>query len=78
MRILDVYQKDTFVLMEISLDHIEQVVEFLDHCQMTYDGEKEPEMKKAEKYVNDVFFKTLADLLEETKPGYTAQKTNSS
>ena len=77
MRILDVYQKDTFVMMEMSLVHIEQLVGFLDHCQMIYDGEKEPEMKKAEKYVNDVFFKTLADLLEEAKPGYTAQKANS-
>ena len=78
MRILDVYQKDTFVMIEMSLDHIEQLVEFLDHCQMTYNGEKEPEMKKVEKYVNDVLFKTLVDLLEEAKPGYMAQKANTS
>ena len=74
MRILDVYPKDTVVLMEISLTNLEQLVKFLDRCRMEYDGEKEPEMKEAVGYVNDVFFKQLYDLLLETKPGFAAAK----
>ena len=76
MKVLDVYPKETVIVMEVSLTHVEQIVKFLDKCVMEYDGEKEPEMKEAAEYVDGIFFKALYDLVKQLKPEFTIEKLN--
>jgi len=72
MRIIDVYQKDTFVVLELSLIQLEHLVKWMSRAESSYDGEKEPEMRIAGDYVVKEFYRGLLDLGEKIKPGFMA------
>lgn len=69
MRIVKVWPKDIHVTIELSLTDIGKLIDYLDHCEMRFDGESEPEMKLASAFVEQTFYPTLKDVHEDMKHG---------
>ena len=47
MQIINVAPKDVYVTMEFSLEELKRVLQALDHTEIAYHGEKEPDMEHA-------------------------------
>ena len=69
MNIVDIQSRDVYVLFEMSLEQIEHLLNYLDHCTVEYDSTQEPDMVKADTYVKEHFFKSLDKLSGELKDG---------
>jgi len=61
-RILDIYNKDVYGVVEISSENTDDLIRFLDAVEMHYDSAKNPELKKAADYVVNTFYPLLKDL----------------
>jgi hypothetical protein len=68
MKIIDIYPKDVFVNVELSLAEVEYLVVVLNKAQLRYDSEKPTEVKAIE-FVKDRFFPMLNSIVEENKDG---------
>jgi len=68
MKIIDIYPKDVFVSVELSLAEVEYLVVILNKAQLRYDSEKLMEVKAIE-FVKDRFFPMLNSIVEENKDG---------
>ena len=64
MDVLEVYPKDWFVRIELSLDQIQKLLDFMDHCTIEIDP-KNKELVEARDYVTENFFAKLDKLSEE-------------
>jgi hypothetical protein len=64
MDVLEVYPKDWFVRVELSLDQIRKLLDFLDNCTVNIDP-KNRELVAAKDYVIGDFFAKLDKLSEE-------------
>ena len=64
MNVLDVYFKDVHAVVEHNRDDLEKLRLFLDRCSIDYDGESEPKVKEAVKFVTEKFFPDLEKLLK--------------
>jgi len=69
LKILGVEPKDIHVALDISVTELSMVLDFLDHCEMEYNGKEEPEMVEAKKFVTEEFFPVLNKLLIDIKRG---------
>jgi hypothetical protein len=77
MNVIDIQSRDIYVLFELSLEQIEFILDYLDHCTMEFDSKGEPEMVKAKEYMDEGFFKPLSKLAEELKDGSGPNRTGS-
>jgi hypothetical protein len=64
MEVLEIYPKDWFVRIELSLDQIQKILDFLDNC--TFEGSSESrDLVAAKDYVVGDFFAKLDALSED-------------
>lgn len=66
MRVLELYPKDFYVTMELSLKEINKIRIALSKAELIFDGKK-PEEKEAVGFVKDQFYPMLDRLYEENK-----------
>lgn len=66
MKILDLYPKDFYVTMELSLKEINFLLTALDRAELKFDG-KNPQELAAVEFVKNQFFIILNRLYEENK-----------
>lgn len=69
MKIVSVEARDVYVTMDMSLQEINYLMDFLDKSVVEYNGDEEPEMKKADSFIKERFFPMLNQLTEELKHG---------
>ena len=67
MKILNVEPKDIHVTFDMSINEIELVLDALDHSEVKFDGDDEPNLAKAATFLKDVFFKNLDAISNEVK-----------
>ena len=67
MIVLAIEPEDIHVTLKFGTKELSMLLDFLDHCEMKYNGKEEPEMAKAEKYVTEEFFPAVNRLLMDTK-----------
>ena len=67
MRILNVEPKDIHVTFDMSIKEVNLVLDALDHSEVNFASDETPEIIEASAYLEDVFFKTLADISKEVK-----------
>ena len=56
--------KDIHLTVDFSLEEIKYLQQIFDHCSVEYDGEKEPEMKLADSYLQDVLYPFIEQIVE--------------
>ncbi len=61
MRIINIEKRDIWVTIEFSAEQLLMLKNLLDHAQIEFDGEKEPEMIEAEKFLNEKFYPILKE-----------------
>ena len=67
MRIEKIEPKDIHVLIDFPLKEVAMLVDFLNHCEMKADFEKEPHMSEASRFVEKELFPELDHMLEDLK-----------
>ena len=65
MKVLSVQPKGVYVTLEFSIEQIGMILEYLDHCIVSYDSKKESDMTVADGYVKDIIFAHLSKLHED-------------
>jgi len=68
MEILEVYPKDWHVRIELSLEKVKCILDFLDNCEFVGDMKAEHNIK-AKDYVIGEFFPKLDKLTEDIQKG---------
>lgn len=68
MEVLQVYPKDWYVRIELSLTQVDQLLDFLDNCECAIDP-KDERLNKAKEYVIKEFFPKMNTLVDEMKKG---------
>jgi hypothetical protein len=66
MRILDLYPRDFYVTMELSLKEVGKILMALEKAELKFDG-KNPQEIEAVEFVKNDFFNQLNRLYEENK-----------
>jgi hypothetical protein len=66
MKIVDIYPKDFYVTVELSLKEVNKIIVALDKSQIKYDS-KNPQEIEAVEFVKSEFFPLLNRLYEENK-----------
>ena len=69
MRIVKVEPRDFYITLDFSLKQVNMILDYLSKCVVEYDGEEDLEMKEADDYMKNQFFKQLDVLSEEIKHG---------
>jgi hypothetical protein len=64
MEVLEVYPKDWFVRIELSLDQIQKLLDFMDNCTISVDA-KNRDLVAAKDYVIGDFFAKLDALSDD-------------
>lgn len=67
MKILSVAPKDVYITLEFSVEQVKQILDFLDHAEVRFDGEDEPEMKVATDYIKEVLYPQLDQVYQDVK-----------
>ena len=67
MRILNVEPKDIHITFDMSIKEVNLVLDALDHSEVKFASDEQPDVIEAAAYLKDVFFKTLADISNEVK-----------
>ena len=67
MKILNVEPKDIHVTFDMSAKEIDLILDAMEHSEVTFDSDENPELKKAATFLKDVFFKNLDAVSEEIK-----------
>jgi len=67
MIILNVEPKDIHVTLDMSVKEINMVLDAMEHAEIKFPGDEQPELKEAAQFVTDVFFKTLSELSADLK-----------
>lgn len=62
MRVLNVEHRDVHVILEFSSKQLLFLRKLLEHAKIDYNGEKEPEMKQADEYLQGVLYPLLEKL----------------
>jgi hypothetical protein len=68
VEILEIYPKDVYVKLELSLKEIEYLLDFLGNSVMSLDKEKS-EMVEAASYIQTQFYPKLNDLSKDLREG---------
>ena len=66
MKILDLYPRDFYVTVELSLKEVGKILMVLDKAELKFDG-KNPQEIEAVQFLKETFFKQLDLLYEENK-----------
>lgn len=66
MRILDLYPRDFYVTIELSLKEVGKLLMILDKAELRIDG-KNPQEIEANQFLKEIFFRQLDSLYEENK-----------
>ena len=66
MKILDLYPRDFYVTVELSLKEVGKILMVLDKAELKIDG-KNPQEIEAVQFLKETFFKQLDLLYEENK-----------
>ncbi len=66
MKILEIYPKDFYITVELSLREVHKILVALDGSALVYNGKK-PEEKEAVEFVKDNLYPMLERLYEENK-----------
>lgn len=66
MKILDLYPRDFYVTVELSLKEVGKILLALEKAELKFDGSKPQEMD-AVQFVKETFFSQLDQLYEENK-----------
>jgi hypothetical protein len=66
MKILDLYPRDFYVTMELSLKEVGKLLMVLDKSELKIDG-KNPQEIEAAQFLKETFFRQLDALYEENK-----------
>lgn len=69
MKILNIEPKDIHVTFDMSANEIDMVLDAMEHSEVTFDSDENPEIEKASAFFKDVFFKNLDAIAEEIKRG---------
>lgn len=64
MRVVNVEQRDTFFIMDFPVKELVMIKDLLDHANIEYDSEKEPEMKEAVDYMHEKLYPFLNEVEE--------------
>lgn len=67
MRIIDVEYRDFYFIVDFSKKDMQHLKNILDHAEIQYDGEKEPEMIEATKYLNETLYPVISKAIEQTE-----------
>lgn len=67
MRLIDIEHRDLYYIVDFSREDMLHLKKILEHTNIEYDGEKEPEMVEAVNYLNDKLYPTIKKLVEETE-----------
>ncbi len=65
MKLLKIERKDVYVALEFSAKELNFLKSLFDHADIVYDGEEDPEMKKADMYLQEKFYPFLKYFIEE-------------
>ena len=63
MKIVNVESRDIHITTDLSITQMRYLKMFLDHAEVSYDGEKEPEMARASEYVTNFLYPLLREFL---------------
>jgi hypothetical protein len=67
MKILNVEPKDIHVTFDMSAAEIDLVLDAMEHSEITFDSDENPELQQAATFFKEVFFKNLDAVAEEIK-----------
>ena len=67
IELVGIEPRDIYVLCKFPLEGLKKLKMLLDHAEIKYDGEDEPEMKEAVEYLNKVLYPTLHTWMEDIK-----------
>lgn len=62
MKVLNVEHRDIHFALDFSAQQLRYLKKVLDHAKIEYDGEKEPEMKHADEYLQGILYPLLLKL----------------
>jgi len=66
MRVVDIYPRDFYVTVELSLKEVGKILMALEKAQLNFDSKNREEIEAVE-YVKGTLFRTLDQLYEENK-----------
>ncbi len=55
MKVLNVEHRDIHVTVDFSFKQLQQLRDFLDHANVSYNSEEEPEMAETAEYIQHLF-----------------------
>jgi len=67
MRVLNIEFRDIHVTLEFSLKQLQYLRDLLNHADISYDGEEEPEMKEAVNYLENQFHPFLVQVIKDNE-----------
>jgi hypothetical protein len=68
MRVVKAESKDIWITLELPLREVMFLKDVLDHSEIVYDSNKEPEMEVANAFVKDNFYPLLLEIIKEFVP----------
>ena len=66
MKILSVEPRDIYITVDLSFRELEMILNFLDNCEVKYDGE-DKDLKESITFTKEQFFTLLNKLYEDLK-----------
>jgi len=69
MRIINIEPKDIHVTIDFSAEQVYFLKSILDHSKIEFDSEQEPDFMRAQKFMEDILYPTLAALEKRLKEG---------
>jgi len=69
VKILAVEPRDIHVVIDLNIEAIKHLVNFLDNCTVEFDSTKDLELSESVSFVTKQFFKMCDDVLNDLKEG---------
>lgn len=68
MKVLNAEYRDIHIQTDFSLKQLRQIRDFLDHANVSYNSEEEPQMPEADQYVTELLYPLICKLIENYDP----------
>lgn len=69
MQIISIRPKDVYITIEMPIEEITMILDFLDNAEVSYDSKEDTKLDKAVKFVKEVFFENLSNIETEVVKG---------
>jgi len=65
MEIINIRSKSVYVTIEMPVEEISMILDFLDNAKVSYDSKEDTKLEQSVRFVKEVFFENLSTIESE-------------